>query len=130
MNARKRTDYMKQKCAEILYIDSRGFEQSLAINILIADRVFSRLKGLMGSASLPDSEALLLSPCKYIHTFFMRYPIDALFLDKDYHCVEFVKNIRPWKFGIGNLKAKYVLELASQNLMNTAILIDRVKFMK
>ncbi len=119
---------MKQKCAEIYYIDSRGFEESLAINILIADRFFSRLKGLMGSASLPDSEALLLSPCKCIHTLFMRYPIDVLFLDKDYHCIEFVKNIRPWKFAVVNLKARYVLELAPRNPMKTAILIDRVEF--
>lgn len=121
---------MKQKYAEIFYIDHKGLEKSIVINILIADRIFSRLKGMMGSASPPDSEALLLSPCKYIHTFFMRYSIDAFFLDKDYYCIEYVRNIRPWKFGIGNLKAKYVLELASQNPIKTAVLIDRVEFIE
>jgi uncharacterized protein len=48
----------------------------------VADSFFSRLRGLLGRDSLAAGHGLLLSPAGSVHTFFMRFPIDVVFLDK------------------------------------------------
>ena len=113
---------------KISYLDDQGLEKSITLKTGIADTAFLRLKGLMGSASLPSGEALLLSPCNCIHTFFMNYSIDALFLDSNYNYIRMVQDIRPRKFGIGCKKAKYVLELASGSQLNEMMKIISVGF--
>ncbi len=52
-------------------------------NILPADTFWKRLKGLMGTRSLPDDTGLLLDPCNSVHTWYMKYPIDVLFLSRE-----------------------------------------------
>jgi uncharacterized membrane protein (UPF0127 family) len=47
-----------------------------------ADRFFTRLAGLMGKKGLADNEGLLIDPCCQVHTFFMNFPIDVLFLSE------------------------------------------------
>lgn len=55
----------------------------LANNIEIAGDFIKRLRGLQGRSGLNKGEALLLYPCSSIHTFFMNFPIDALFIDRN-----------------------------------------------
>jgi uncharacterized membrane protein (UPF0127 family) len=76
----------------------------------IADSFASRFLGLQGRRELPRGEGLLLSPSSSIHTFFMRFPIDAVFLDKGLRVVGVVPNLRPWRFA-GRKGARHVLEL-------------------
>ncbi|WP_028307561.1 DUF192 domain-containing protein [Desulfitibacter alkalitolerans] len=66
------------------------------IKIQVASTFFSRFKGLMGRRELQDDEALLLWPCSSIHTFFMKFHIDVVFLSKDNYIVNIVKDIPPW----------------------------------
>jgi len=56
---------------------------------------FSRFIGLMFRESLDDEEALLIVPCNSIHTFFMRFPIDLVFLDREWNVVTEKRNIAP-----------------------------------
>ena len=49
----------------------------------IAETFASRLVGLLNKDSLPEGEGLLIYPCRQIHTFFMKFPIDAVFLTED-----------------------------------------------
>src|ERR1051325_378188 len=49
----------------------------------IADRALPRMKGLLGRRSLPPGEGILITPAPSIHTWFMRFPIDVVFLGRD-----------------------------------------------
>lgn len=79
---------------------------------MLADRPWSRLRGLLGRGGLAADEGLLLRPVNAIHTMFMRFPIDVVFLDRDYVVVKVVRGVRPWRFA-GARGARAVLELAA-----------------
>ena len=73
-----------------------------------------RTKGLIGTRNLAKGEGLLILHCNSIHTFFMSFPIDATFLDKNDKVVKVVRNIRPGKFCVwGGWRASKVLETKS-----------------
>ena len=57
----------------------------------------ARLRGLLGRSGLAPGEGLLLRPTNSIHTFFMRFPIDVVFLDRNGVVVKRVSNLRPWR---------------------------------
>ena len=74
----------------------------------------ARLKGLIGRQSLPPGRGLLILKCNAIHTFFMRFPIDATFYDREDRVVKTVRDIRPWRLFVwGGWRAVKVLETAS-----------------
>jgi uncharacterized membrane protein (UPF0127 family) len=79
---------------------------------LLADRPWTRLRGLLGRRRLGADEGLLLRPVGAIHTLFMRFPIDVAFLDRDYVVVKLVHDLRPWRFAAAR-RAKVVLELSA-----------------
>ena len=72
----------------------------------------SRMRGLLGRRSLAGGEGLLLRPTSSIHTWFMRFPIDAVFLAEDGTVVRIAEDLRPWR-AAGHRGARAVLELAS-----------------
>lgn len=81
------------------------------IDVEIAHTFFERTKGLIGRSSLPVGQGLLIERCNAIHTCFMSFPIDAMFLDKDFRVVKIVKGIKPWRFLVwGGWRASMVLE--------------------
>ena len=77
---------------------------------VVADSPVSRMKGLLGRSELRPGEGLLLRPASAIHTFFMRFPIDAVFLDRDWRIVGIADGVAPWRTA-GRKGAKAVLEL-------------------
>ncbi|MDF2694875.1 MAG: hypothetical protein K0S65_3258 [Labilithrix sp.] len=77
---------------------------------VVAASPFSRMKGLLGRTELRPGEGLLLRPASAIHTFFMRFPIDAVFLDRDWRVVGIAGDVAPWRTA-GRKGAKAVLEL-------------------
>jgi hypothetical protein len=79
---------------------------------IIADRPWRRLRGLLGRKSLPEGEGLLLRPAPSIHTGFMQFPIDAVFVDRDMKVVKVVERLRPWRVASAQ-RARAVLELAA-----------------
>ena len=70
------------------------------------------MRGLLGRKELPSGEGILLRPAGSVHTFFMRFPIDVVFLDRDLRVVSLAEDVAPWKLR-GARGAKAVLELAS-----------------
>ncbi len=66
-------------------------------HIEIADTFWRRFKGLQFRRSLPVDTGLLLSPCSSLHTCFMRFPIDIIMLDCDYHVLHVLQSIQPWR---------------------------------
>ena len=87
----------------------------LGIRAAVAETLFERMRGLIGREAPKAGEGLLIPRCNCIHTFFMRYPIDATFLDRQGCVVRRVKNIRPWRLFVwGGFRARQVLETASE----------------
>jgi hypothetical protein len=68
------------------------------------------MRGLLGRDELEQGEGLLLRPASSIHTFFMRFPIDAVFLDRELAVVGIEDSITPWR-AASQRGAKAVLEL-------------------
>jgi uncharacterized protein len=77
----------------------------------LATSFWTRFRGLMGRASLAPDEGMLFRPAGSIHMFFMRFPIDAVFCDRELRVVKVVRGLRPWRTA-GARGAKVVLELA------------------
>ncbi len=77
---------------------------------LVAARPLRRMRGLLGRRELPAGEGLLLTPAGSIHTFFMRFPIDAVFLDREHVVVDIAPHVRPWR-ALARRHAHAVLEL-------------------
>lgn len=65
----------------------------------------------MMAPPLPEGGGLVLDPCGSIHMFFMRYPLDVLFLDKEGRVVFMYKGIKPWRVGRIVRGAKMAVEL-------------------
>ncbi|MGE4234488.1 MAG: DUF192 domain-containing protein [Bacteriovoracia bacterium] len=80
-------------------------------NCETADTFFSRFRGLMGRDSAGGG--LLLQSCNSIHTFFMKIPIDVIYLDKDLKVLKVVHSMKPWRVDFPVFGADSVLELES-----------------
>ena len=78
----------------------------------LADTVPTRLKGLLGRDRLERGEGMLLRPAPAIHTCFMRFPIDAVFLDRDLHVLGVTPRLNPWRWA-RRRGARAVLELGA-----------------
>lgn len=78
----------------------------------VAENPLTRLRGLLGRAGLAPHEGLLIRPTSAIHTCFMRFPIDAVFLDRELVVVGVETDLRPWRVA-ARRGAKAVLELAA-----------------
>lgn len=87
---------------------------------LVAETPLTRLRGLLGRGALTEGQGLLLRPAGAIHTWFMRSPIDAVFLDRKLMVVGVAANVRPWRF-TARRGARAVLELAAGESLRRAI---------
>ena len=99
--------------------------QYLATRLAIADRHWSRLRGLMGRApaSFSAGDGLWILPCKGVHTMGMRFPIDVVYLSRDKVVVHLEQGLPPWRFAPVRLKASSVLELPENTLRATGTTI-------
>jgi uncharacterized protein len=79
---------------------------------VLADTALARMRGLLGRSSLPSGEGILLRPASSVHTAFMRFAIDAVFLDPELRVVKIASDLRPWRTA-ARRKAHAVLELPS-----------------
>ncbi len=81
--------------------------------VVYAETLSARLRGLLGRASLAEDTGLLIRPCGSIHMWFMRFPIDAAFLDRDLRVLKIVHNLRPWQMALAPNQTYCVLETAA-----------------
>jgi uncharacterized membrane protein (UPF0127 family) len=87
---------------------------------LVADSAWLRMKGLLGRAELPAGEGVLIRPTSSIHMLFMRFPIDAVFVDRELRVVKVVPELRPWRFAAAR-RAHAVFELAAGACARTGV---------
>lgn len=82
----------------------------IAANVSLANSFLTRFWGLMGKKSLGDGEGLLLMHCSSIHCFFMKIPIDAVYLSKSMTVLG-IETLKPWSVGRYIKGTANVLEL-------------------
>lgn len=79
----------------------------------IARDFMSRFMGLMGKSTLSSDEALCFPNCNSIHTFFMKIPIDVLFVSKEGKVIEILESLAPWKMLLPRRGVKHTVEMKS-----------------
>ena len=79
---------------------------------VVADRAHRRMRGLMGRRRLDAGQGMVLRPAFAIHTHFMRFPIDVVFLDSDQVVIGIEKEVKPWRTASCR-GAREVVELAA-----------------
>lgn len=102
----------------------------IAENAKVADNFFSRSVGLLSRKHLNENEALIIKPCGSIHTFFMRFAIDVLFVNKKNEVIAFYDNVSPWRVLPIHLTSSYVIELPAGKIANKKILKNDIITMK
>jgi uncharacterized membrane protein (UPF0127 family) len=98
----------------MLLVNARS-EVTIARDVNLALTRSERNKGLLGKDSLDVSAALVLSPCWSIHTMFMRFPIDVIFVDRNGRAVRIVRELAPWRMA-GSRRAHATIELPAGSL--------------
>jgi uncharacterized membrane protein (UPF0127 family)/CheY-like chemotaxis protein len=88
---------------------------------MVANRALPRMRGLLGRRHLPEGEGLLLEPAPAIHTAFMRFPIDVVFLDAYMRVIKVVDSLPPWRSAAAR-SARAVLELAAGQASHRGVL--------
>src|SRR3954454_12780159 len=76
----------------------------------VADSLWTRGRGLLGRRSLAADQGLLITPCTSVHTWFMRFPIDVLYMDERDRVVK-ATSLKTYRMSFGGGRAKKVLEL-------------------
>ena len=93
-------------------------ENTLLAEHLTQAQGLKRLKGLIGRKDLGSSEGLFIPQCPSIHTFFMNFPIDVIFTDRDLKILKLFKNLPPNRMVFGGLKSRNTFELKSGQIEN------------
>lgn len=100
-----------------VYNTTRG--TSLAQSVILADSFFTRAKGLLGKKNLPRGWCLLIKPCNSVHTMFMAFPIDILFLDDNGRAVAMYDSLPPFRLSRIIRQSRMVIELPPGTLALT-----------
>lgn len=85
--------------------------QCVANEVRLANTFLTRLRGLMFCYRLGPGQGLWLRPCQGVHTFWMLFAIDVVFLDRELRIVRLVDNLRPFRITRPHFAAHSVLEL-------------------
>jgi len=103
----------------------------ISSNVTIADTFISRMIGLLNRKSLAEQEALIITKCNSIHMFFMKFPIDVLFVDKNNIVVGLLENIKPFHLSPIFFKSSYVIELPVEQIeTSSSALGDVIEIVK
>ena len=79
---------------------------------VLATSMLPRMKGLLGRKELPPGDGIYLSPASSIHMFFMRFAIDAVFVDRELVVVKVAPDLKPWRMASAR-GSRSVIELAA-----------------
>lgn len=107
-------------------VNSRTGE-TVADNAVLANNPLTRMRGLLGRKSLPAGEAIILRPASSIHTVFMLFAIDVIYLDRDDTVVKIVPRLAPFRFSAAS-GARSVIEMAAGGLSGVDLKVgDRLR---
>lgn len=103
----------------------RGQEQ-LFFRVKMANRFFSRLRGFMFYSEWPGFDGLLLYPCRSIHMFWMQFPLDVLYLDREGRVIHVIAHIRPNQTGPSIQGSSYVLEIPTGKARALGVAVGQI----
>ena len=90
----------------------------IATNLEVANTGAKRNKGLLGRRGLGDGGGLWIVPCESVHTFFMKFAIDLVYLDRKHRVRKVRSNVAPWRISVC-LSAHSILELPAGTIRRT-----------
>jgi uncharacterized membrane protein (UPF0127 family) len=96
---------------------TRGTTLASAIELARSPR--ARMKGLLGRDGLEEGGGLVLEPCTSIHMFFMRFPIDVLFVDARGEVLRAIEHLAPWRLTRVYPRARFAAELPAGTIART-----------
>jgi len=103
----------------------------ITLKVYLASDFFKRLFGLLAFKPLEETEGLLIKDCRSIHTMWMRYSIDAVFIDKQDRVTAIYKDMVPFRFSPYIKDACSVLELKAGSVDRTSVRIgDTLRFIE
>lgn len=108
-----------RKLRQPLQVENLTRGQTLVTAGRVAKNMWTRLRGLIGSRPLQPGQGMLIAPCKSIHTHFMAFPIDVLYISADGQVVAMDQAMPPWRFGRLHRTARSVLELPTGAISHT-----------
>ena len=101
-------------------IINQAKKTTVAQEAVVADTPLARVKGLLGKKELALHHALILKPCNSIHTFFMQFPIDVLFMDRNNAVVAALSDVQPFRLSRLYYNAHCVIELPAGTIAATS----------
>src|SRR5215469_9911781 len=110
---------MGPRTREFLRISNPARQSVLGDRIAVADTTLTRFVGLMGRGSLASGHGLLICPSNGVHTFWMRFSIDVLLLDREHRVLSAYGPLRPFRLTAINWKASSALELPAGTIAAT-----------
>ncbi|MNL56968.1 hypothetical protein D3C87_1804950 [compost metagenome] len=94
-------------------LENKLTQKRLVENLEVARTFWSRGKGLLGRKSLPENQALWIPRCNSIHTYFMKFAIDCVFIDKNLKVKAVYRDVRPGRLIFPVWGASSVIEMTS-----------------
>ena len=85
----------------------------------MAATFWRRLVGLLGKAALAPGQGLVIEPCRSIHTMFMRFSIDAVFVDQKLIVIQIVSHLKPFRASVAGSHSRAVVELPAGTVERT-----------
>lgn len=105
--------------------------QFITENAEMADTYYKRLIGLLGRSHLSVSEALILKPCNAIHTFWMKFSIDVIFLDSEQKICHLIENMKKNRISKLSFHTKCVIELPAGQIKDFNLKVgDQLEIIK
>jgi uncharacterized membrane protein (UPF0127 family) len=101
-----------------LKVFNRTRQTVLGTSVEMADHGATRRKGLLGRSGLASGEGIWIVPCESVHTFWMKFPIDLVYLDRNKKVKKVRSGVAPWRLS-ACLSAHSVLEFASGTIHST-----------
>ncbi len=111
---------------KLVRIHNRTRRVDLATRAQVAETFWTRLRGLIGRASLEPGEGLIIRPCKGVHMWFMRFPIDVIYVGEEDVVIDIDEALPPWRIGRPRPQARYVIELPAGTVRATGTRIGDV----
>lgn len=93
-------------------------QSNISSRICTSYNFFDRLKGLMFVRDMPEEQAMHIKPCRSVHTCFMRFPIDVVFVNEQLEVVAMEENMKPFRFGKSQPNAYSVFEFKTGTIQN------------
>lgn len=107
----------------MLSLRNRRTGASLAVGLQTAHSFWRKGIGLLGEAGLPAGEGLYIEPCNSIHSLFMRFPFDAVFVDKRWRVVHLIHEMKAFRVSPVVWKAHGVVELPAGTARRTDTMV-------